>query len=216
MMAYLKFPEATLISTSPERFLKREGTRVITSPIKGTRPRGKTDDEDEKLQSVLWNSSKDGAELAMIVDLMRNDLGKLAIPGSVKVTDPKRIEAYTNVFHLVATIEAQLDPSISSFDVIRSCFPAGSITGCPKLRAMEMIEGIEPVKRGFAYGSLGYVAFNGDFDLNVAIRTIIMKERKLFFHLGGGIVADSDPKQEYEETLQKGKSMFEILKRINI
>ncbi|MBI4212206.1 MAG: aminodeoxychorismate synthase component I [Deltaproteobacteria bacterium] len=210
MMAYLAFPEFTLISQSPERFLKRTGTAVETCPIKGTRPRGKNPAEDEKLKHELWTSEKDNAELAMIIDLMRNDLGKLAIPGSVKVADPKRIETYANVHHLVATVTAQVLPDVKSLDLIKACFPGGSITGCPKLRAMEIIEEIEPVKRSFYTGSIGYVRFNGDFDFNIAIRTLIATKRKLYFNLGGGIVVDSDPQKEYEETLHKGASLMKL------
>ncbi|MBI4126224.1 MAG: aminodeoxychorismate synthase component I, partial [Deltaproteobacteria bacterium] len=211
MMAYLHLPEVTLISTSPERFLKRTGTLLETSPIKGTRPRGKTLSDDQRLRDELWTSEKDGAELAMIVDLMRNDLGRVANPGSVVVTDPKRVEAYTNVFHLVATVQAEVAPMLPALEIIRACFPAGSITGCPKIRAMEIIDELEPAPRSFCYGSIGWLDFNGDFDFNVAIRTFIARDGKLFFNLGGGIVADSDPEAEYEESLHKGQSMFEVL-----
>lgn len=214
MMGYLEFPECTIISTSPERFLKRCGTQVETSPIKGTRRRGKTPLEDETLRKQLWESPKENAELSMIVDLMRNDLGKMALPGSVVVSDPKRIATYANVFHLVATVVAHVDVTVSPLHLIRSCFPGGSITGCPKLRAMEIIETLEPVKRSFYTGSIGYIGFDGNFDLNIAIRTFIATRDTLSFSLGSGIVADSNPEEEYLETLYKGASMFEAIREV--
>ena len=212
MQAYFEFPDFTLLSTSPERFLKRVGEQVFTQPIKGTKPRGANAFEDEKFSAELRSSEKDAAELAMIVDLMRNDLGKLAETGSVRVSCAAHIEAYANVFQQVAQVEAKVSQRISSLKLIQACFPAGSITGCPKMRAMEIIADLEPTPRDFYCGSLGILVLNGDFDLNVAIRTLTAHAEQMHFSVGSGIVFDSDPESEYQETLVKGKTFFEVLK----
>ncbi len=213
MMAYLQTKEFAIISTSPERFLRRQGSFVESMPIKGTRPRGKDVQEDQEMSSALLASEKDAAELAMIIDLVRNDLGKLAKAGSVKLESAKRLERYANVFHLVADIVAETSADVSAVELIKACFPAGSITGCPKLRAMEAIEAVEPVKRSFYCGSIGYLDFAGNFDFNVAIRTLLLTKQKLYFNLGGGIVFDSLPQAEYQETLAKGASIFNLLRK---
>ena len=215
MSAYLDCGNFKLISSSPERFLMRKGKYVESKPIKGTRPRSKGDTlEDLRLKQELIESEKDSAELAMIVDLVRNDLGRTAQPGTVRVSAPKIIEGYTNVFHSLAIVTSRLREGVSSFELIRSCFPGGSITGCPKVQAMKVIEEIEKSKRGFYCGSIGYIGFNGDFDLSIAIRTFIEKNNNLYFNLGGGIVYDSDPQEEYDETIHKGETMFAVLKKI--
>ncbi len=212
MSAYLDWGNCKLISSSPERFLLRKGQYVESKPIKGTRPRGRNTAEDLKLKKELMASEKDSAELAMIVDLVRNDLGKTAEPGTVEVKAPKVIEEYTNVFHSLGVVVSRLRKGVSSLELIRSCFPGGSITGCPKVQAMKVIEEIEKNKRGFYCGSIGYLGFNGDVDLSIAIRTFIEKNENLYFNLGGGIVYDSDPKAEYDETIDKGETMFQVLK----
>ena len=215
MSAYLDCGNFKLISSSPERFLMRKGKYVESKPIKGTRPRSKEDTlEDLRLKQELIESEKDSAELAMIVDLVRNDLGRTAQPGTVRVSAPKIIEEYTNVFHSLAIITSRLKEGVSSFELIRSCFPGGSITGCPKVQAMKVIEEIEKSKRGFYCGSIGYIGFNGDFDFSIAIRTFIEKNNNLYFNLGSGIVYDSDPQEEYDETLHKGETMFAVLNNI--
>lgn len=208
--AYLKLPEITIVSSSPERLLRKEGDSLETRPIKGTKPRGKNEEEDLQNRLSLMQSSKDRAELLMIIDLMRNDLSRMSIPGTVKVRELYRCEAYPNVFHLLSVIESQLDKGFHPVEVLRFCFPGGSITGCPKLRAMEVIAEIEQRARGVYTGSIGYFSGNGDFDFNIAIRTIVMYQNLIDIQLGGAIVVDSDPRSEFEETLYKGNSIFKV------
>ncbi len=179
--------------------------KVITKPIKGTTKRGVTPEEDEKLKQQLFNSQKDAAELLMIVDLERNDLGKVCKPGSIKVNSLKKIETYASVHHLVAEIEGELENGKDIFDLICAMFPGGSITGAPKKRAMEIIDELEKTKRGVYTGSIGYIDLSGKAMFNIAIRTLVYDTGKLFLNLGGGIVYDSNPEKEYEETLQKVK-----------
>lgn len=200
-----------ILSTSPELFFSLNNKKVVTKPIKGTIRRGLDQKEDEKLKHQLFNSEKDSAELLMIVDLERNDLGKICKPGSVKVKSLKKIETYASVHHLVAEIEGELDNNKDIFDVISAMFPGGSITGAPKKRAMEIIDELEKTKRGIYTGSIGYIDLNGNAMFNIAIRTLIYDSGKLFLNLGGGIVFDSVPQKEYEETLQKGKAIFQSL-----
>ncbi len=214
--AYINASDHQIISTSPERFLFQNQRYVETRPIKGTRPRGKTKIQDEQLLNDLKNSIKDDAELSMIVDLLRNDIGKVCEPGSVKVVEHKRVEKYQNVFHLISIVTGRLNKEADSIDLINATFPGGSITGCPKIRAMEIIEELEPIKRHIYTGSIGYISFHNTMDLSIAIRTATLIGNKLIFSVGGGIVYDSDPILEYEETLHKGKSFFSILKKRSI
>lgn len=211
--AYLDLGDAQILSSSPERFLRVDGRdrTVETRPIKGTRPRGETGEEDRRLASELMESEKDRAELVMIVDLERNDLGRVCRFGSVRVPELIALESYASVFHLVATVTGELAPARSVADLLRATFPGGSITGAPKLRAMEIIDELEPVSRGPYTGSLGYFSFSGDVDLNILIRTLIVKGDRVCFHAGGGVVADSDPEAEYEETLHKARGMMRAL-----
>lgn len=210
--AYLDFPEISLISSSPERFLLLNSAREVeTRPIKGTRPRSTDQVRDQKLAQELVESEKEKAENLMIVDLERNDLGKVAEIGSVKVKELFKVENYATVHHLVSIIKAQLRKDFGHFDLLQATFPGGSITGAPKVRAMEIIEELEPTKRGPYTGALGYLSFNSRMDLNIIIRTVIAKEGQAFFQVGGGIVADSQPELEYEETLHKGKALFKVL-----
>ncbi len=209
--AYINAENHKIISTSPERFLLRKKNRIETRPIKGTRPRGKTCEEDAFFKKNLQKSEKDSAELSMIVDLLRNDFGKICKAGTVKVLNHKRIEAYDNVYHLVSDVEGELKENISAADIIRAVFPGGSITGCPKIRAMEIIDELEPVRRHIYTGSIGYISFHENMDLSIAIRTAVIFNDKIFFSAGGGIVFDSDPEEEYEETLHKGKTFFTLL-----
>ena len=202
-----------IVSTSPERFVKRQLKYIETRPIKGTRPRGKNEEEDKKLQKELEQSSKDDAELSMIVDLMRNDFGKVCAAKSIKVSQHKRIEAYSNVYHLVSIVEGKLDNGKDSIDILKATFPGGSITGCPKIRSMEIIDELEPVRRHIYTGSIGYISFHDTMDFSIAIRTatIINKKKKMFFSVGGGIVYDSNPNDEYNETLHKGKTLMKVI-----
>ena len=188
----------------------KEGV-VETRPIKGTRGRGKTEEEDLHLAEELLQSEKDRAELVMIVDLERNDLGRVCGFGSVRVPELASIEPYASVYHLVATVTGELPPDRDIADLIRATFPGGSITGAPKLRAMEIIDEMEPVSRGPYTGALGYFSFSGDLDLNILIRSLVVKGNQAFFHAGGGIVADSDAEQEYMETMHKVRGMMEAV-----
>jgi para-aminobenzoate synthetase component 1 len=205
--AFLQFGRRALLSVSPEQFLEVRERRVVTRPIKGTRRRGEDDEEDERLRQELWASPKDDAELAMIVDLERNDLGRLCDYGSVQVTAPKVLESHPTVHHLSATIEGNLRRGVAPLDVLKAAFPGGSITGAPKIRAMEIIDELEPTRRAFYTGAIGHLGFDGSMNLSIAIRTVLADGRHYFFQAGGGIVADSDPAAEYEETLVKAAAM---------
>jgi len=202
----------SIISSSPETFLKtNDKNMVYTRPMKGTRPRGKTAKEDAILKNELLKSAKDKAELMMIVDLLRNDLGRVCSYGSVKVNSLRNLERYSTVFQTTASIEGKLHKNKDRIDLIKACFPGGSVTGCPKIRAMEIIEELEPTKRSIYTGSLGYLDFSGNMELNILIRTILKKKDKLYFQVGGGIVSDSIPEDEYEETLTKARAIFKTL-----
>lgn len=210
--AYLNFDDFNILSNSPERFIKCMDKKLETRPIKGTRPRGKNKEEDLKLQEELRNSEKDKAELLMIVDLERNDIGRISKIGSVKVPELFVIEPYANVNHLVATVVGELDEDKDAVDAIKATFPGGSITGAPKIRAMEIIDELEPTQRNAYTGSIGYIGFNGDMDLNIAIRTVIKKEEDVYFQVGGGMTWGSDPREEYQETLDKAQSIMKALR----
>ncbi|HSW35333.1 MAG TPA: aminodeoxychorismate synthase component I [Candidatus Limnocylindrales bacterium] len=209
--SFLRFPEVTIACSSPERFLLVEGDRVETRPIKGTRPRGHTPKEDAALREELATSEKDRAELVMIVDLERNDLGRVCQTGSVEVTELFCLETYATVYHLVSTVTGRLPSSKNVFDLLPNVFPGGSITGAPKIRAMEIIEELEPVRRNIYTGSLGYIDFAGRADLNIVIRTFVIKGNRVYFQVGGGIVADSQPEMEYQETLHKARALLGAL-----
>jgi para-aminobenzoate synthetase component 1 len=211
--SYMNCTDHTIVSTSPERFVSRSGNYVEARPIKGTRPRGKSEIEDLANRKDLVKSKKDDAELSMIVDLLRNDIGKVCVGDSVKVKEHKRVEAYENVYHLVSVIEGELSERMGSADLIKASFPGGSITGCPKIRSMEIIDELESVRRHIYTGSIGYVSFHDTMDFSIAIRTALIKNDTLFFSVGGGIVYDSDPLDEYEETLHKGKTFFDVISR---
>lgn len=209
--AYMNFNDFQIISSSPERFLEVNNRKVVTRPIKGTRPRGQTKEEDIKNSLELLNSEKDKAELLMVVDLERNDLSKVCKPHSVKVTELFKLETYATVFHLVSTVEGELKDEVSAIKCIKECFPGGSITGTPKIRAMEIIEELEALKRNIYTGSIGYFDFRGNADFNIAIRTIIKKDNKAYFGVGGGITYDSNEEDEYNETLDKAKALMRVL-----
>ncbi|SDU30880.1 aminodeoxychorismate synthase component I [Desulfobacula phenolica] len=209
--SYIHAGDHKIVSTSPERFIKQNGRFVETRPIKGTIARGRTTKQDLENGSKLTRSIKDDAELTMIVDLMRNDLSRVTKHGSVAVTEHKRLEPYENVFHLVSVVEGELEEGKTSVDFLKATFPGGSITGCPKIRSMEIIDELESVKRHIYTGSIGYISFHDTMDLSIAIRTATIFNHKIFFSVGGGIVYDSDPEKEYQETLDKGKTLMEAL-----
>jgi len=209
--ALLSLGSRSVISSSPELFLHTDGRRIVTRPIKGTRPRGATPEEDERLRAELMSSPKDDAELAMIVDLERNDLGRVCEYGSVKVSGPKALESHPTVHHLVATIEGRLRGDAGPVEVLRAAFPGGSITGAPKIRAMEIIDELEPTRRAAYTGAIGWIGFDGRLALSVAIRIVEKHGDDVWFQAGGGIVADSDPAREYDETLVKAKGIAKAL-----
>jgi len=211
--SYLDFEGVKIISASPERFLKIDvkNRYIETRPIKGTRPRANTPVGDERLKRELIGSAKDRAEHIMIVDLERNDLGRVCEYGSIKWPETMALEKYSTVFHLVSTVSGTLKKDVDAVDCLVNCFPGGSITGAPKIRSMEIIDELEPTKRAVYTGAVGYIGFNGNMDTNIAIRTFINKEDKLYFQVGGGIVADSDPEAEYQETLDKAKALINAI-----
>jgi para-aminobenzoate synthetase component 1 len=204
---YLNLGPLQVLSSSPERFLSVRGRRAETRPIKGTRPRGRNAEEDGRLREELLASEKDRAELLMIVDLERNDLGRVCEFGTVRVEELYRLESHPTVHHLVATVSGLLRPGSGAVDAIRAMFPGGSITGAPKIRAMQIIDEVEPCRRHFYTGAVGYLGFDGDGDLNVAIRTMFCRGKRAWYNVGGGIVWDSDPDAEHQECLDKGRAM---------
>ncbi len=209
--SYLGFDGVTIVGASPERFLCARGARVETRPIKGTRPRGTDPEKDDAFARELLASAKDRAENVMIVDLERNDLGRVCRYGSVKVTELATLEIFPTVFHLTSTVEGQLRANRDRFDLLRATFPGGSITGAPKLRAMEIIDELEPTSRGVYTGSVGYLGFDGNMDLNIVIRSFIVKNGRAYFQVGGAVVYDSDPESEYRETLDKARALMDAL-----
>jgi para-aminobenzoate synthetase component 1 len=209
--AYLDCQDFQILSSSPESFLRLEGNAVSSRPMKGTRPRSKNKLDDLRFKQELLESAKDKAELIMIVDLERNDLGRVCSYDSIGVSELRQLEEYSTVFQTTATVCGRLHKNKDRIDLLRACFPGGSITGCPKIRAMEIIEELESNRRNVYTGSLGYLSFSGTMDLNILIRTILKKEDELYFSAGGGIVADSKPEDEYQETLVKAKAMIKAI-----
>ena len=208
--AYLNLPQMQILSCSPERFIQLRGNDAETQPIKGTRPRSNDEVKDELQKTALRNSAKDQAENVMIVDLLRNDFGKSCKPGSIDASELFKVESFATVHHLVSTVRGQLEEGVDSIDLLRGCFPGGSITGAPKLRAMEIIEELEPHRRGVYCGSIGYLGFDGDMDTNIAIRTLTHQNGKLHFWAGGGIVHDSTLEGEYQECFDKAAAMLTL------
>ncbi|MDO5649844.1 MAG: aminodeoxychorismate synthase component I [Gallicola sp.] len=206
--SYMNFGSFHILSSSPERFIQIKKGMIETRPIKGTRKRGATEEEDLLLKEELLHSEKDRSELLMIVDLERNDLNHICSPGSVLVPELFEVETYATVFHLVSTITGKLNDHTNIGSLLRSTFPGGSITGAPKIRAMEIIDELEKSRRGIYTGSIGYFSRNGDSDLNIIIRTLLYKEGRYYLGVGGGITYESDPEFEYEETMQKAKALL--------
>ncbi len=209
--SYMHFPPVTIISASPERFVKLSQGKLETRPIKGTRPRGKTMAEDMALRQELLLSEKDRAENIMIVDLLRNDLSRVCEDFSVKVKQLCALESYATVHHLVSVVEGTLNSELKAVDALKALFPGGSITGAPKIRAMEIIAELEPTQRGPYCGCIGYIGFDGAMDTSITIRTFCVKENKLTFQAGGAVVADSIPAGEHEEVLAKAKALINAL-----
>jgi len=211
--AFLELPEVTIAASSPERFLRLDAQRRVESrPIKGTRPRGKDPVEDAALRKALLCSPKDRAENLMIVDLVRNDLGRVCETGSIVVPELFSVESYATVFQLVSTIQGRLRGECDGIDLLCAAFPPGSMTGAPKLAALRILDGLEPVRRGLYAGALGYLDVRGGLDLAVAIRTVWLTAGRAVLHVGGGVVADSDPEAEYRESMDKAQALLEALR----
>jgi para-aminobenzoate synthetase component 1 len=209
--AYLDLPDGKIVSSSPERFLRVRDGHVETKPIKGTRPRSKDPARDRALAEELRTSAKDRAENVMIVDLLRNDLGKCCVPGSVRASKLFDIESFASVHQLVSTVEGRLAPGKHALDLVAACFPGGSITGAPKVAAMKIIEELEPQRRSVYCGSIGYVGFDGNMDTNIAIRTLVQQGKRVYTWAGGGVVADSNVDAEYQESLDKAAAVLSVM-----
>lgn len=210
-MFYLRAGDATLVGASPEIMCRVDGGEVVNRPLAGTRPRGKTPDEDKALAAELVNDPKERAEHVMLVDLARNDVGRVADLGSVKVADLLSVERYSHVMHLSSTVTGRLRPGLSAFDALRAALPAGTLSGAPKVRAMEIIDELEPHRRGPYGGAVGYVDFGGDMDTCIALRTMVVRGTTADVQAGAGVVADSDPAAEYQETVNKAMSLLRAL-----
>ncbi|KPJ98715.1 MAG: anthranilate synthase [Nitrospira bacterium SG8_35_4] len=210
-MYYIETGKSTIVGSSPEILVRVEGDTLELRPIAGTRPRGKTHDDDIHFEEELRADPKEIAEHIMLVDLGRNDLGRVAQTGSVEVTELMTVERYSHVMHLVSNVTGTIKKNHNAFDVLRASFPAGTVTGAPKIRAMEIIEELEPSRRGPYAGSIGYFDFSGNMDMCITIRTILFQNKKAYIQAGAGIVADSDPEKEYNETLNKARGMFRAI-----
>ncbi|HAU32118.1 MAG TPA: anthranilate synthase component I [Desulfotomaculum sp.] len=208
---YLNFGDLVIAGSSPEMLVRVEGEEVETRPIAGTRPRGATLRDDDQLSLELLNDPKERAEHVMLVDLGRNDLGRVCKPGTVEVPQFMEVEKYSHVMHLVSAVRGKLSPGLTAFDALKSCFPAGTVSGAPKVRAMEIIDELEPSKRGPYAGAVGYLSFNGNLDSAITIRTILFRRNHAYIQAGAGIVADSVPEREYQETVNKAQALFQTI-----
>ncbi|MFD2706348.1 anthranilate synthase component I family protein [Salibacterium lacus] len=208
-MGYYHTPDLQLVGGSPELLIKKRGTEASTRPIAGTRPRGHSHDTDRAYEKELMDTDKERAEHVMLVDLERNDLGKVCTPGSVEVDELMTVERYSHVMHIVSNVKGKLAEQVDVYDMIKAAFPGGTITGAPKIRTMEIIEEMEPVRRGMYTGSLGWIGFNNDMELNISIRTMVVTGGKTYVQAGAGIVIDSDPEAEYEEALRKAQALWQ-------
>ncbi|MFO7578235.1 MAG: anthranilate synthase component I [Pelovirga sp.] len=214
-MYFLRFGESIVVGASPEVLVRKEGNQVDVRPIAGTRPRGRTDAEDLRLEEQLLADPKELAEHIMLVDLGRNDVGRVALPGSVEVSELMVIERYSHVMHIVSNVRGKLRPELDSFAVFRAAFPAGTLSGAPKIRAMEIIDELEPVRREVYGGAVGYFSFSGNMDLAIAIRTLQIEKDRCYLQAGAGIVADSDAQMEYQETLNKARGVRRAIEMAN-
>jgi len=207
-MYFLNLGDFHIVGSSPEILTRLEDGQVTVRPIAGTRHRGANEEEDLRLESELLADPKELAEHLMLIDLGRNDAGRVAVTGSVKLTDKMIVERYSHVMHIVSNVVGKLKPDMTAIDVLRATFPAGTVSGAPKIRAMEIIDELEPVKRGVYSGAVGYLSWNGNMDTAIAIRTAVIKENRLHIQAGAGIVADSQPQLEWEETMNKARAIF--------
>ena len=210
-MFYLKFDDLTVVGSSPEVMVRVEDNRIALRPIAGTRPRGKSPEEDQEFEKDLLQDPKEIAEHIMLVDLGRNDVGRVAKTATVNVNELMVIEKYSHVMHIVSNVQGVLDDDKDNFDVLKACFPAGTVSGAPKVRAMEIIEDLEPARRGPYAGAVGYFSFSANMDFCITIRTVIIKDRTIYIQVGAGIVADSEPDKEWSETVNKAKAMMKAL-----
>ncbi len=199
------------MGSSPEILVRCEEKKISVRPIAGTRPRGQTQEQDQQLERDLLDDKKERAEHIMLVDLGRNDVGRVARKGSVKADALMQIERYSHVMHIVSHVTGELDAARTVYDVLRACFPAGTVSGAPKIRAMEIIEELEPTRRGPYAGAVGYFSFSGNMDMCINIRTVVIHRHRAYIQAGAGIVADSDPEREYEETCNKARAMMKAI-----
>ncbi|MBT8447662.1 MAG: anthranilate synthase component I [Gammaproteobacteria bacterium] len=210
-MYFLNLDDFHIIGSSPEILVRLEDQQVTVRPIAGTRPRGRTDADDRQHEADLLSDDKELAEHLMLIDLGRNDISRVAQAGSVELTEQMIVERYSHVMHIVSNVTARLAPGLSAEDVLRATFPAGTVSGAPKVRAMEIIDELEPVKRGVYAGAVGYISWQGNMDTAIAIRTALVRDGRIYVQAGAGIVADSDPEREWQETLNKGQALFKAL-----
>jgi len=213
-MYYMDMNDFSIVGSSPEILTHLEDGIVTVRPIAGTRPRGKTDVEDDQLEQELLADPKERAEHLMLIDLGRNDIGRVSQIGSVEVTEQMVVERYSHVMHIVSNVRGRVNPDMSAIDVLRATFPAGTVSGAPKIRAMEIIDELEPVKRGIYAGAIGYIGWNGNMDTAIAIRTAVIKGGRLYVQAGAGIVADSIPHNEWEETMNKARAMCKAVSMV--
>ena len=211
-MFFMDMGGVKIVGSSPEILVRLEDSQVTVRPIAGTRRRGDTPEKDLALEQDLLNDPKELAEHLMLIDLGRNDVGRIAQTGSVELTEKMLVERYSHVMHIVSNVNGKIKPDMSAMDVLRATFPAGTVSGAPKIRAMEIIDELEPVKRGIYAGAVGYLGWHGNMDTAIAIRTAVIKDNRLFVQAGAGIVADSDPQLEWDETMNKGRAIFSAAK----
>jgi anthranilate synthase component 1 len=214
-MFYLNLGDFHIAGSSPEILVRLENGEVTLRPIAGTRRRGETPEQDEALAKDLLADPKELAEHLMLIDLGRNDVGRVSKTGTVEVTDNMAIEKYSHVMHIVSNVTGQIKEDLDAVDVLKATFPAGTLSGAPKVRAMEIIEDLEPDKRGIYSGAIGYIGWNGNMDTAIAIRTALIKDEKVYIQAGAGIVADSVPRSEWEETMNKGRAIFKAVEMVN-
>ncbi len=213
-MFYINAQAFHIVGSSPEILVRSEENEITVRPLAGTRPRGCSDEDDLALEQDLLNDPKELAEHLMLIDLGRNDVGRLAEIGSVKLTDKMTVERYSHVMHIVSNVVAKMRPGLSAMDVLRATFPAGTLSGAPKIRAMEIIDELEPIKRGIYSGAVGYVSWSGNMDTAIAIRTAVIKDNTLYIQAGAGIVYDSVPEKEWEESMNKGRAIFKAVEMV--
>jgi anthranilate synthase component 1 len=210
-MYYLNLEDFHIVGSSPEILVRMEDNEVTVRPIAGTRRRGKTEEQDKALEQELLNDPKELAEHLMLIDLGRNDVGRVSQTGTVNLTDKMVIERYSHVMHIVSNVTGQVLPGMTAMDALRATFPAGTVSGAPKVRAMEIIDELEPVKRGVYAGAIGYLSWAGNMDTAIAIRTAVIKDKQLHIQAGAGIVYDSVPEMEWEETMNKARAIFKAV-----